>query len=161
MPFRRRSSPGADAAAAGHGSRIPVRPRQRVPFPARPAWAMHATGRAGASDAHGEICKGECHAEHAGVLPDPSVARLQVPEPALHDEDVNGNLEAASQGKATFQPGQCASTIQANAASPSRAARIRSVRTCGDGSGGSQDGGQPDRRDGYAQGDGRAPQLQG
>lgn len=112
-------------------------------------------------DAHGEICEGECHAEHAGVFPDPSVARLQVPEPALHDEDVNGNLEATSQGKATFQPGQCASTIQVNAASPSRAARIRSVRTCGDGSGGSQDGGQPDRRDGYAQGDGRAPQLPG
>ena len=51
MPFRRRSSPGADAAAAGHGSRIPVRPRQRAPFPARPAWAVHAAGRAGASQA--------------------------------------------------------------------------------------------------------------
>ena len=85
---------------------------------------------------------------------------LFVPVPSFHDV-VNGNLEATSQGKAIFQPGQCASTIQANAASPSRAARIRSVRICGDGSGGSQDGGQPDRRDGYAQGDGRAPQLPG
>lgn len=75
--------------------------------------------------------------------------------------DVNGNLEATSQGKAIFQPGQCASTIQVNTVSPSRAARIRSVRICGDGSGGSQDGDQPDRRDGYAQGDGRAPQLLG
>lgn len=74
---------------------------------------------------------------------------------------VNGNLEATSQGKAIFQPRQCASTIQVDTASPSRAARIRSVRICGDGSGGSQDGGQPDRRDGYAQGDGRAPQLPG
>jgi hypothetical protein len=74
---------------------------------------------------------------------------------------VNGNLEATSQGKAIFHPGQCASTIQVNTASPSRAARIRSVRICGDGSGGSQDGDQPDRRDGYAQGDGRAPQLLG
>ena len=74
---------------------------------------------------------------------------------------VNGNLEATSQGKAIFQPGQCASTIQVNTVSPSRAARIRSVRICGDGYGGSQDGDQPDRRDGYAQGDGRAPQLLG
>ena len=51
MPFRRRSSPGADAAAAGHGSRTPVQPRQKVPFPTRPAWAMHAVGRAGVSQA--------------------------------------------------------------------------------------------------------------
>jgi IS30 family transposase len=79
----------------------------------------------------------------------------------VRQSHVNGNLEATSQGKAIFQPEQCASTIQVNTVSPSRAARIRSVRICGDGSGGSQDGDQPDRRDGYAQGDGRAPQLLG
>ena len=51
MPFQHRGSPAANADAAGHGGRAPVRPGQRPPFPGRPAGAVHAARRSGASQA--------------------------------------------------------------------------------------------------------------
>ena len=47
-------------------------------------------------DAHGGICGGEGYAGHAGALPDPSAARLQVPGPALRDE--GGMLRPGADG---------------------------------------------------------------
>ena len=91
MPFQHRGSPAANADAAGHGGRAPVRPGQRPPSPAAlPAPCMQPGGSGASQAASGRearTCLRRCtgqvreegYAEHAGILPGPPVVRPQIP----------------------------------------------------------------------------------
>ena len=109
MPFQHRGSPAANADAAGHGGRAPVRPEASRLSPA--ACRRRACSQAGqtsqaASGREARTCLRKCtwpgsrgrriH-QSMQILPGPPVkARPQMPEPALHDEE--GMLHLGADG---------------------------------------------------------------